>query len=160
MRQNLRIVTAAWLALLTAIGGAAAQLDDEGYYYPPVTSEEIFTSLAATLPDANRERRIEFMREVSLDLLQRPFAPSFVMFTAGDEADRLVVSVNSRLEMETPYQARALMQGFTTVAQTLPFMAEYQVQDLFTFLDVAKLLGFESVVVTDGKNFAHRFVIE
>ena len=36
----------------------------------------------------------------------------------------------------------------------------YEVEDLFNFLDLLKLLGFERVTMTDGESYAHRIEIE
>ena len=33
-------------------------------------------------------------------------------------------------------------------------------QDVYTFLDLLKLLGFEQLTVTDGEKFAHRIYLK
>ena len=136
-----------------------AQAQDPEYYHPPVTSEETYVSMARVLPESSREERIAVTQSLEISLIQRPFPSRFVMFVAGPEADTLIISVNSSIEMDTEYRARALLQGFTAVARTLPFMQEHNVEDIFTFLDVAKLSGFKTIIVTNGKDFTHRITL-
>ena len=53
------------------------------------------------------------------------------------------------------YQARALLAMMTAQARQTPIFREYKVQTVFTFFDLANMLGFERITVTDGKSFAH-----
>ena len=48
----------------------------------------------------------------------------------------------------------------TAVARTTPLFKEERVEDYFTYLDLCKMLGFELLTVTDGKDFAHQIRIE
>ena len=60
----------------------------------------------------------------------------------------------------TLYRMRALLAMLTARARTTPIFREYQVEDVFTFLDLLKLLGFRQITVTDGDRFAHQIRIE
>ena len=61
---------------------------------------------------------------------------------------------------DTIYRARAVLADLTAMSRTLPIFQEYGVEDWFTFLDLLKMMGFVQLTVTDGRDFAHQFVIE
>ena len=48
----------------------------------------------------------------------------------------------------------------TAAARQLPAFAQMGVQDAFTFFDLAKLLGFKQITISDGRDFAHQVMIE
>ena len=52
------------------------------------------------------------------------------------------------------------MAQMSAFARTTEFFTEYGVEDLFTFYDLLKLLGFEQVTITDGATWAHQITIE
>ena len=58
------------------------------------------------------------------------------------------------------YQARAVLAQMTSIARTSPIFRENNVQDMFTFLDLARMLGFEELTISDGQSFAHRIAIK
>ena len=60
----------------------------------------------------------------------------------------------------TLYRMRGLLAQMTSMARTTPMFREFEVDDLFTFLDLLKLLGFRQLTVTDGERYAHQFRIE
>jgi len=53
-----------------------------------------------------------------------------------------------------------LLASLTASARTTPVFRNAKVDDLFTFLDLLKMLGFESVTVSDGDKFAHQVLIK
>jgi hypothetical protein len=48
----------------------------------------------------------------------------------------------------------------TASARTTDLFRTYQVQDIFTFFDLLKLMGFEKVTLTDGRDLAHVVYLE
>ena len=48
----------------------------------------------------------------------------------------------------------------TAMARLLPIFREFGVQDRFTFFDLAKIMGFSRITVSDGRAFAHQITIE
>ena len=60
----------------------------------------------------------------------------------------------------TIYQARALLAQLTATARGTPLFRELKVEDLFTFFDLAKMLGFNQIVISDGESFSHKVSIE
>ena len=56
----------------------------------------------------------------------------------------------------TMFRARAVLTTLTSRVRALPLFAELGVQSLFTCYDLAKLLVFKQITVSDGRNWSHR----
>ncbi len=149
------------ILLLAIASGAAAQPADrhEGYYYPQPTSREAYVSRAKILIDTSRDRRLEFVNGLVSAQLAAPYAPTFSVFAKGGQAERLIIVSLQNGKLDTVFRARALLAQLTAVARASPFLQDYGVDNLFTFLDVLRLLGFNRVTVSDGENFAHQIDI-
>ncbi len=162
------LVPAFTVALMIAIAGPApAQEDAEdggdrhaGYYYPEPQSEETYVARAITLPDSDRSRRLGFVTLLTQQQLTAPYSPSIAMFAKGEEAEKLIIVGLRDGPMDTIYRARGVLAMLTASARTSELFRQYQVQDIFTFFDLLKLLGFERLTVTNGKDFAHVIFIE
>lgn len=141
------------------VPGAASD-SHAGYYYPKPNSVHAYTARARTLPDMNRQRRIAFVISIATDALSKPYAPAYAFFTKGDEAEKLIIVSNQAGRLDTVYRARALLATMTSIARTMPIFREYQVEDWFTFLDLAKMMGFEKVTLSDGDAFAHQVIVK
>jgi hypothetical protein len=166
LRYRLVHAVAVFVLLLSALP-AAAQEDgaDEGdrhagYYYPEPQSEETSEARAATLPDSDRSRRLAFVTLLTQQQLTAPYPPSLAVYAKGDEAEKLIIVGLRDGPMDTLYRARAVLAMLTASARTSDLFREYHVQDIFTFLDLLKLLGFERLTVSDGKDWAHVIFIE
>ncbi len=150
------------MALAAASGPAAAQDKPDryvGYYYPMPAAIETYKARAAVLPGANRKRRIAFIVHVVNERLQRPYAPTYSLFPKGGRAQKLIIVSNLAGQLNTIYRVRALLATMTSVARTLPIFRQHSVEDDFTFLDLMKMLGFESVTVSDGESFTHQIIL-
>jgi len=147
-------------------GGRGQDQDEDGgerhigYYYPPLTSEEVYKARASQMPNATRETRLAFVTGLTHQQLSRPYPPNFVIFAKGAEAEKLIIMAMGVQGFEGIYQARALLAQLTAVARTSQLLREYAVEDLFTFLDLAKLLGYRQLTISDGIGFSHRIEIE
>ena len=130
-----------------------------GYYYPKPAAIEIYKARAAVLPGANRKRRIAFIVAVVNERLQRPYPPTYSLFPKGGRAQKLIIVSNLPGQLNTIYRVRALLATMTSVARTLPIFRQHSVEDDFTFLDLMKMLGFESVTVSDGESFTHQIIL-
>ena len=140
-----------------AAAGSADRL--EGYYYPKITSREVYVSRARTLEDSTRTRRLGFVTGLTQQLTDMPYAPSYAIFAKGDQAHRLIIVAYGDGQFNTVYRARALLASLTELARLTPLFQQLQVEELFTFFDLCKLLGFTSITVSDGRHFAHQIVI-
>ena len=114
---------------------------------------------AAVLPGANRKRRIAFIVAVVNERLQRPYPPTYSLFPKGGRAHKLIIVSNVAGQLNTIYRVRALLATMTSVARTLPIFRDHSVEDDFTFLDLMKMLGFESVTISDGDSFTHQIIL-
>jgi len=151
--------------LLPALNQAQAQAQTSsdrhaGYYYPKPATIEVYKARAKTLRDANRRRRIGFVTAAVGSMRERPYPPNFAVFPKGSDAQKLIIVSNQAGRLNTIYRARALLATLTSVARTTPIFQEYAVEDIFTFLDLLKMLGFTQVTVSDGDAFAHQIILK
>lgn len=148
-------VFAAVIAAPAAAGDRHAE-----YYYPAPATSEVYTARALTLADSDRDRRLGFVVGMTQQMLVQAYPPQFVMFAKGEEAEKLIIVGLYDGYLDTIYRARALFAMLTSVARSTRFLNELGVAGFFTFFDLAKLLGFTQITITDGDAFAHRVVIE
>jgi hypothetical protein len=152
----------AWAVVLAA-AAAPAGADEEhhaGTYYPQPQTVETYEARATTLPDANRSRRLAFVTELTNQMLSNPYPPQFAIFAKGTNAEKLIIVGLYDNAYNTIYRARALFAMLTAVARMTKLFQEYKVEELFTFFDLCKLLGFEQITITDGRDFAHQVIIK
>jgi hypothetical protein len=148
-------VTATW-----AISEAWAGDRHAGYYYPEPASHEVYEARSETLPNADRAIRIGFVTGISSQISERPYPPQAVMFAKGTEAEKLIIVALVDGRIDTIYRARAVLANMTAAARLLPAFQEMGVQDWFTFLDLAHMLGFKQITISNGRDFAHQLIIE
>lgn len=155
-------VAPALLAALVLLSAAPARAGDRhaGYYYPPPQSTETYKARALTLHDASRQMRLNFIVGVTQQMMRNPYPPQFVMFAKGIDAEKLIVVALGDDYIDTLFRARALFAMLTSVARSTDFFKELGVAELFTFFDLAKLLGFKQITVSDGESFSHQVLIE
>jgi hypothetical protein len=159
----MRLVAVLALAASLWAGAAAAEPDPsrhEGYYYPALTSRETYVSRARKKDDATRAARLAFITGLTQQQLARPYPPPYAVFAKGDEAEKMIIVTLGPQGFQNLYQARGLLAQLTAVARSTRLLREMAVEDLFTFFDVCKLLGFEQITVSDGTTFAHQIELE
>jgi len=163
---------AACLALAVfAAGAASAQIGQPtgksdgadryiGYYYPKPNNVETFASTLKTIDGVDRAQRVQFVTVISQGTLQSAYRVPYAIFVKGEKADRLIVVGLQQGELTTIYRQRALLANMTTMARLSPFFQERTVAEDATFFDLLKLLGFQSVTITDGEKMTHQVVIK
>ena len=152
-----------WAAAGLLPGGlsdAAAEDRHAGYYYPPAAATEVYKARSRVLEEANRSLRIRFVTGVYQQLQQRPYPPTAAMFAKGAEAEKLIIVALEDGRIDTIYRARALFANLTAVARATPIFQDYGVEELFTFFDFAKMLGFAQITISNGRDFTHQVVLE
>lgn len=153
-----------WLAAALVFGLAAtpAAADDRhaGYYYPEPGSSEVYEARALTVPEANRKGRIAFVTGITNEQNKAPYPPTAAIFAKGSEAEKLIIVALDDGRIDTIYRARAIFAQMTAVARLLPIFAQLGVEDYFTFFDLAKMLGFEQITISNGRDFAHQITIK
>ena len=149
------------LALLVVLSApAAAQDRHAGYYYPVPKSEETYTARARTLPDSDRDRRLGFVVGFMAEFARDPAPQRYTIFAKGTEAEKLIIVALDDDAFATLFRARAILATLTSRVRATPLFAELGVQNLFTFYDLAKLLGFDQITISDGRSWSHRIWIK
>ena len=147
---------------VAALCGASASFAERhaGYYYPPPATSETYVARAKAFEDSNRARRIFFVTELTNQMMENPYPPPFAIFAKGTEAEKMIITSLYADGYNTLFRMRALLALLSARARSTPVFSDYQVQAVYTFLDLLKLLGFEQLTVTDGEAFAHRINIQ
>jgi len=152
------------LALVVAMAGAQAQEDTadddgidrhEGYYYPTPQTEETYVARAQTLPEADRATRLGFVTTLAQQQFAAPYPPGLAIFAKGDDAEKLIMVALKDGLFDSIYRMRGVLAMMTASARTSELFTSYQVQDIFTFFDLLKLLGFKKLTLTNGHDLAH-----
>ena len=153
-----RILIATIIAA-SLLGSAWAGAKDS-YYYPPVSSEEVFTRELGATPPAGRAVRVGFTTQITKAQLAAPETPRFVIFAKGEEAQHMIVIALDDQVFMTIYRARAVLAQLTSNARGTDFFINNGIETQATWFDLAKLLGFEDLVISDGATWSHRVVFE
>jgi hypothetical protein len=149
------------VALCTAVAATAWASDRHaGYYYPTPATTEIYNARSLTLPDASREARLGFVIGMTQKMLGQAYPPQFAIFAKGDQGEKLIIIGLRDGYLNTLYRARAILAMLTSVARSTQFLTELGVAEFFTFLDLAKLMGFSQITISDGDSFAHQIIIK
>ncbi len=158
-----RILIAAAIAVslgAASLGGAAWAAGRNSYYYPPVKSEEVFTRELTAAPPASRAVRVGFTTQITKAQLAAPESPRFVIFAKGDEAQHMIIVALDDQVFKTIYRARAVLAQLTSNARGTDFFIDSGIEAHATWFDLAKLLGFEDLVISDGATWSHRVIFE
>jgi hypothetical protein len=146
--------------LLGAASAAHAADRHVGYYYPQPMSREVYEPRAATLADASRKGRIVFVTELTNQMMNNPYPSPFAVFAKGSDAQKMIITSLYADGYNTLFRMRGLLALPSARARSTAIFAQYQVEYLFTFLDLLKLFGFEQLAVTDGDQFAHQILLQ
>ncbi len=162
MGQGLAVLLGALAiaGLLAAAGPAAAEDRHEGFYYPELTSSEVYQARALSVPDSNRKSRVAFVTGITNEQNKAPYPPQAAIFAKGSEAEKLIIVALEDGRIDTIYRARAIFAQMTAVARLLPVFSQLGVEDYFTFFDLAKMLGFTQITISNGRDFAHQVIIK
>lgn len=159
MRISLALAVLVLAAIFVSADVQAADRH-AGYYYPTPASTETYVARAQTLQEADRSLRIGFVTGITNQILQQPYPPTAAIFAKGAEGQKLIIVALEDGRIDTLYRARAIFANMTAVARVMPLFRELGVEEWFTFFDLAKLLGFEQITITDGRDFAHQVIID
>jgi hypothetical protein len=160
-----RILIAAIAAAIVAVtsSGDALAAGKDSYYYPPVTSEELFSRKIIENQQPNQQPgravRVGLMTQITKSQLAAPDSPRFVVFAKGNMAQNMIIIALDDDVFKTLYRARAVMAQLTSSVRGAEFFAN-NIQDYATWFDLANMLGFEDLVISDGETWSHRVVFE
>lgn len=148
------------VTIAVSFAGSAMADAQESYYYPPISSEEVFSRDLGAAPPAGREVRVGFATQITRAQLAAPESPRFVIFAKGDEAQHMIIVALDDQVFKTIYRARAVLAQLTSNARSTDFFVENGFQSTATWFDLAKLLGFDDLIISDGITWSHRVVFE
>ncbi|MDP7600389.1 MAG: hypothetical protein QF605_03300 [Rhodospirillales bacterium] len=82
---------------------------------------------------------------------------SLGLFLSGpvSAADRHAGYYHPKLKNIETYRARVLFTMMTTVVHKSPIFKLFKVESILTFYDLAKMLGFKQITISDGDKFSH-----
>ena len=130
-----------------------------GYYYPAKVSTETYVARAKQLGGVNRIRRLVFVTAISNKLWSGGYPPPYVMFSKGATGEKLII-VGMGNYFSTLFQARALLAILSAQARTAKMFREFNIDGRLTFYDLAYMMGFEQITISDGRTFAHQIKLE
>ena len=157
-----RVLLSVLPTLLALIVVAPATGNDRhaGYYYPPITSDEVYRARSRVMDNADRAMRIGFIVAQTEAQRKRIYPPRYAIYTKGDEAKKLIIVGLDGHSFNTLYRARGVLAQLTASARASALFRNFAVEDLFTFFDLARMLGFKKITVSDGKTYSHRIHIK
>ena len=149
--------TGAMLIGLMFASPLAAQ-DDRyvGYYYPEISSTEVFDRVARASEGASKAVRIDFVNVLTTAQIEAPESPRYVFFAKGNDAEDLMMIALDDDVFSTIYRARAILAQLTVNVRKGGFFKEEDLQYVATFFDLLQLLQFETLVISDGETWSHR----
>jgi len=159
----MKVISLLSMVFLVLFASTPALADDtrhEGYYYPTPQTEERYRPRVGTVLEADRRTRIAFTTGLTSQMLAAPSPPRFAIFAKGGEARKLIIVALSDGNFNTLYRIRALLAMLTAYARSSPAFAQHPNPESLTFLDLIALIGFEQVVVSDGRELAHRIILD
>ena len=158
---------AAMVVMLMASPAQAQEVEGEhsvdrhvGYYYPVPQTEETYVARATTLPDSNRARRLEFVTMLALQQMSAPYPAGLAIFAKGEDAEKLIMVALRDDLFDSLYRMRGVLAMMTATARSSELFRSYKVEDIFTFFDLLKLLGFEKVTLSNGRDLSHVVYIQ
>lgn len=156
---KLLIVLSACLGFLVSISSGQAKDRHAGYYYPDKITKETYVARARQLGGVNRVRRLVFVSAITNKLWSGSYPPPYMIFAKGAVGEKLII-IGMGDYFSSLFQARALLSSLSAQARTSKMFREFNVDGRLTFFDLAFMMGFEQVTISDGKSFAHQVTLE
>ena len=126
----------------------------DDYYYPALTSSEVYVSPAEVLPGSDHVRRIGFVVGLTQQQFGRGYAPEVAIFAKGADAEKLIIVALNGDSIITLYQARAMLAQMTALARATPIFIENRIEDSHNFLDLLRMLGFSQLTISNGQTYS------
>lgn len=144
----------------SGVAGSVAAASDEttgaGLYYPPASSVETPDILLQQLPGVGPQQRQSFVDQVNLAVGTPGRSVPIVAQAVGANRETLVLLYVGGEGAMTPYLARGVLARLTAVTRSAPAIQAMGLSSEFDAYNMAAVLGFGRIVVTDGRAFAHQ----
>ncbi len=149
------MIRALTLVFILFAGFATASERHVGYYYPAVTSTEVFDRVIRR-PGSNRDVRVDFLTQLTQAQLSAPESPRFIFSAKGaGSTDLILVALDDEV-FRTLFRARAVMAQMTASIRNSPIFQEQNLQTVATFYDLLQMLEFDKLIITDGHSWTHQ----
>lgn len=149
------MIRALTLASILCANTALANERHVGYYYPEVTSTEVFDRVIRR-PGSNRAVRVDFLTQLTQAQLAAPESPRFIFSAKGEGSTDLILVALDDEVFRTLFRARAVMAQMTANIRNSPLFQQQELQTVATFYDLLQMLEFDTLVITDGHSWTHR----
>ena len=137
---------------------APAAMDEAtgaGEYFPLVSSFETPDIRFGQMANAGAEPRQLFVDQLNLAAISQGRKFPIVAQAVGENGETLVfMNLDGEWAM-TPYLARGILARLTSITRFAPAIAEMGLSSEFDIYNMAAVLGFARIIVTDGRDFAH-----
>ena len=156
MRLLVLIILASWIFA----PGAQAADRHAGYYNPKPKRIETYRARARVLQKSNKANRLAFVTGMATETLRRPYPPQYAKFAKGVNSEKLIIVSNIKGKLDTIYRVRALLATLTPVARKSPIFKTFKVEAILNFFDLAKMLGFRQITISDGDTYTHQVLLK
>jgi hypothetical protein len=143
-----------------AAPAASAHSKHEGYYYPRITSREVYHPATRPLKQMDRRARLLFVAGMTQGQSESAYAPRYAIFAKGDDAEKMIIVGLDDSILATIYRARAVMASLSSLARLSPLLKDADLDDQLNFYDIARLIGFTEITISDGRAFTHRVTLQ
>lgn len=128
----------------------------EGIYYPTVTiSDQPEIRFGPVLGAGPQERQF-FVDQINRAAMTSETEIALTVQAVGTENQTLLFMPLGRDGTPTPYIAKAMLARMTSVLRVAPAIMEMGVSQEMDVYNMAAILGFERIIVTDGRGFAYQ----
>jgi hypothetical protein len=126
-----------------------------GTYYPAVTSRDAPDVRFVRMAGVGPQQRQFFVDQINLAAVTPGRTMAIVAQATGEDSDTLVLLYLGGEGAMTPYLARGLLARMTSITRAAPAIAEMGLSSEFDIYNMAAVLGFRRIIVTDGRDFSH-----
>lgn len=140
-------------AALTA--PAVSEKTGAGVYYPPPTSFEVPEVRVDELVGVGPQQRSLVVDQLNVAVASNGGLLPIVVQAVGEGRTTLVFTYLDADSTMTSYVARGILARLTSLSRFLPAITEFGLSREIDVYNLTALLGFERIIVTDGRSFAH-----
>ena len=127
-----------------------------GVFFPPPVSFDTHQVRFGTMAGVGPTERQLFIDRINLTATASGQSVPIAAQSVGDDRKTLVFMLLGSDGPTTPYMARAILARLTSITRFAPEIAEMGLSSEFDIYNMAAVLGFQQIVVTDGRAFAHQ----
>lgn len=140
---------------ISQIDATAAQATGETRYFPAITYREVREIKFGALRNIGPPERMFFADQINLAATGGDRIIPIVVQTVGDGRKTLLFVALEVDDGMTPYIARAMLARMTSVLRFAPAISEMGVSQELDVYSMAAILGFERIIVTNGRAFSY-----